>query len=890
MPLLARVSSLVGNLFRRRRVERELDDELRAYVEMLSDEKQRAGLDAGEARRAALVEIGGVEQIKEQVRDARAGALVEQLWQDLSYAVRLLLKHRGFTAAALATLTFGLGINTAVFTIVDTVVFRPLPYEDPSRLVKICGNSSARPIDDVSLPDFRDIRERNRVFSHVAADNGMGFTIEYQGVREPVNGGLVTPDWLSTLGVQPVFGRGFLAEENQPGRDRVVILTDAFWRRRFGADPAAVGRSMTVDGQPFTIVGVLPPNILRYGADFLKPLIEANEPADRGRGDLDVIARLRPGITLADAQAEIASLGRHLLSEYPTANEARGFSVIPLDKYYAAVEPKATRGLLLILGAVAVLLLIACVNVANLLLARSIGRARECVVRAALGATRGRLVRQLLVENMLLFALGGVLGTLLAGWIVTSLLKLAVAEGYVPGRMAIAVDARVVAFGLLMSIVAGIAFGLAIALRVSRVDPSKGLKDSASTVGGGLRRSRARRALIVSELTLSLVLLVGFSLVTRSLLRIQANPGGFVPHNVVEIGSDGGRDFGPAVAFWRSALARARELPGVELAAVSSRPPVHPGRQLGFAIEGPAGAPREFTARGGDILISADYFRTLGIPVLQGRPFTEQDGAGAPPVVIVSDTLARRYFGGASPIGRRISLDERSPSTCCAAAGPVENVWREIVGVVGDIRQGNIDEAPAATIYRPYTQIVEHDMLLMVRARSPVDAARLLGSLASDLAAENPGSEWWDPRSMEQVIARSESVRLRRFMLTLLGSFAGMALVLAAVGLYGVVAYSLTERRREIGIRVALGATRSAILKQVLTESLRLAVISLLIGGIAAYFLARFISSLLFDIYPGDVPTYVLVSLVLTAVTLAASYLPARRASRVDPILALRES
>jgi len=884
------LSSTLRNLLHGQRVERDLDDELRAYLELLVEDKRRAGLSDEEARRRALIELQGVEQVKERVREVRAGATIEQFWQDLSYGVRILLKHRGFTATAVATLAVGIGVNTSIFTIVDTVVFRPLPYEDPARLVKICGNSFARPLDDVSLADFVDIRDQSHVFERIAADNGMGFTVEYGGVRESVNGGLVTPEWLPTLGVQPILGRGFLTEETERGRDHVAILTHAYWRRRFGSDQHVVGKAVSVDGQPFTIVGVLPPNVLRYGADFLKPFVPADYPDDRGHRDLDVFARLRPGVTLAQAQTEIDTIGRRLQSDYPATNKDRGFSLIPLDKYYAVIDPKVRQGLVLAFAAVALVLLIACVNVANLLLARAVTRSRECVVRAALGATRSRLVRQLLVETMLLFVLGGAAGYLVTRWLVDLLVMLAVAEGYVPDRMVVSVDARVLAFTFFASLVTGLVVGLAVAVRASRVDLSDGLRESGQTLGGGLRRSRARRMLIVSELILSLVLLVGFSLLARSFLRVQGNAAGFVPQNLLVTGSEGGREFVQAVSFWRSALERARAIPGVEHAAVTSRPPVHASRQQQYALEGQPEIAERDEPRAGDILVSADYFRTMGIPILMGRAFTENDNESTPPVVIISQSLARRHFRDENPIGRRVRFREQAPMSCCSAAGSVEGVWREIVGVAGDIRQANMDEELAATLYRPYTQIVEHDMYLMVRGRSAVESAGIVANLRSHLIAAAPGSEWSDVLLMNQVINESESIRLRRFVLILLGSFAGLALLLAAVGLYGVVAYSVAERRREIGIRVALGATRSMILNQVLAESLRLSLTSLLIGGIAAYFLTRVISSMLFGVSATDAVTYLAVSLLLMTVVLIASYLPARRAAHEDPILALRES
>jgi putative ABC transport system permease protein len=818
-----------------------------------------------------------------------ASVPIDQLRQDLSYAVRIAGRNRGFTAAAILTLALGIGAATATFSLVDAIVFRPLPYADADRLVKIWGGSAAEPIDNMSLADLIDISERTGTFELVAGDDGMGFKVESGGSFHFASGGLVTAQWLPTLGVRPVIGRGFLPEEFQPGGDDVLILTDVYWRSRFAGDPSVIGRTISVDGRTSTIVGVLPSNVLRYGADFLKPLVTATYPAAREHRDLDVFARLRPGVTLAAAQAELDVLGRQIESAYPSANVNHRFRAVPLDKYYASINPSAGRGLILMLGAVGLVLLIACVNVANLLLARNATRTRECVVRSALGASRMRLVRQLLIENLLLFVAGGGLGCFIAWWALDSVVALAVAGDYVPERLMVSLDGRVLIFSLILSLATGVVFGLAPAWQASRVDLDRGLKESTLAGRGGARGGRARRVLIVAELMVSVVLLVGFGLVIRSLVGLYRNADGFVPERLLETGSDAGREFDPAVRRWQRALDSVRSIPGVEWAAVSSRPPVHGGRQQAFSVDGRAAMAPERAPRAGDILISADYFAAMGIPLVRGRTFNDHDTGGSTPVAIVSETLARQVFPGEDPIGRRIRLDERSPMTCCAAAGLVENVWREIVGVAADIRQANLDEAPAATIYRPYTQIVEHDMFLMVRARMDRDLPRVAAALPGVLREVDPGMDWWDVRPMRQVIAESGAIRGRRFVVRLLGGFAALALVLAGVGLYGVMAYFVAERRREIAVRVALGATRAIVLTQVLGEAVRLLATGLAAGAIAAQFLTRLIASLLFGVGASDVPTHLVVFAVLGIVTLLASYLPARRAARIDPIAALRE-
>ena len=883
---------LLGRLrarLRRDDFEARMDEEMRFHLEMQARENVAAGMTAAEARRAAALRFGGVAQIKEVAREARGWVLAGELRRDLALAVRALRRRPGFTAVVATILALGVGANTAIFSVVDAVVFRSLPYRDPGRLVKICGNGQGQPTDDVSLPDLLDIAARGQSFEGVAGDDGSDLTIVHpDGRRDPVAAALVTADWLATLGVRPALGRGFLPEDFRPGAHRVMVVTDSYWRRGLASDPAVVGKTLAVDRGRVTVVGVLPANVLRYGADVLVPLDAAAYPPGRGHRDLDAFARLRAGVTRQQAQAELDNIARRLAAEHPGTNARRRFSLVPLEKYYADLSPRASGGLLLMLGAVGLVLLIACANVASLLLARALTRHRECAIRAALGASRGRLVRQLLVEHLLLFLVGGLLGMALARAVVDALVSLAVAEGYVPERLAIAVDARVLVFGLLLSLVAGLSFGLAPAFQASRVNPGDGLRDGGQSATGGRRRGRARRLLVVSELALSLVLLVGGGLMIRSFLNLQSVPTGFAADNLLMAWSDGGRDFPAAMGFWRTVLTEARALPGVEQVALTSRPPVHDVRELHFEVEGQPPVPTaQERPRAGDVLVSADYFRVLHIPVVAGRPFSDGDRGGAPPVAIVSESLAHRFFSDGRAVGRRIRFSE--PSTrCCAEATPTEGVWREIVGVVGDVRQRSLDHGSALTVYRPHTQIVEHDMALMVRPLTAADAPRVAGALVPHLRAIGGGHPWSRVRSMSEVIGDSQSVRLRRFVLILLGGLAALALVLAAVGVYGVIAHAVADRTREIGIRLALGAPREAVRTEVLRDAMGLAAAGLAGGAAVALVLARFLEPLLFEVRPADAATYAVVAAVLGAAALAAGYLPARRAMRVDPMVALR--
>jgi len=561
--------------------------------------------------------------------------------RDVLYGLQIARRNPGFTAAVVLTLGLGIGVTTTTFTVADAIIFRPLPYAQPERLVKIWGRSSAHPTDNMALADFTGLKELTGIFEHVGADDGMGVRVEDGQTSHAASVALVTADWLSTLGVRAVLGRGFLTEEFLPGRDNVGVLTHVYWQRQFGRDPAVIGRVLRLDGRPVTIVGVLPPNVLRYGSDLLLPLVLGSYPSSREYRNLDVVARLRPEATIASAQAALDVLARQLERVDSSPDVNRDFSVAPLGKNYASIGPGAEQCLMLLLGAVTLVLLMACVNVANLLLARSISRERECAVRSALGASRRRLTGQLLIENMLLFVAGGGLGCFLAWWSLDFITALGVSGGYVPERLVVALDARVLGFAALVTLITGVTFGLGPALRAAGVSVIQGLKDGSQSQRGGSSRARTRRVLIVAELALSVVLLVGCGLIVRSLLGLYANVNGFVADRLLETGSDAGREFAPALMKWRAALDRVRGFAGVESAALSSRPPVHGARLQSFGVSGRPAVDQTLEPRAGDILISPDYFRTMGIPLRRGRAFTELDRHTSTPVVIVSETLAR---------------------------------------------------------------------------------------------------------------------------------------------------------------------------------------------------------------------------------------------------------
>ena len=808
----------------------------------------------------------------------------DPLRRDFAYTVRMMRRNPAFTTVALTTIALGIGVTTAIFSIVDTVVFRDLPYAAAERLVKICGTGPRDPAcnDDHSAAELERIGQQTDLFESVAADDGMGVTVTApDGSRESLGVGLVTTNWLRTLGVRPIRGRDFNPEEGVRGRDGVLIITHEYWMRRFGSSVEALGSAIAFDGTVHTVVGVLPPNVLRHSADVLKPLVTSTYQ-DRS---LDIIARLNAEVSVRQSDARVQALGQQMAREIP-ANATRRLGVSPLARNYAEVGDRARRGLVLMLGAVGLLLLVACVNVANLLLARVASRRRESVVRAALGASRARLLRQSLVETLVLFAIGGALGLVIASLLLDSVSALAIAGGYMSERMTVALDRRVLVVAGLMSLATGLLFGLGPAIHMSRVELNAGLRGMSPTTTR--RGGRARGLLIASEVAFTLVLLAGFGLLVRSFARVYATSGGFDPENAIVTASDGGRSFPEAMVFWRAALEQARGADGVVSAALTSRPPANGVRSKPFAIEGGVSLPEADAPLADDVLVSDGYFDTLRIPVMRGRSFRPSDNEAGHPVVIVSHSFAQRHFGADDPLGRRVRLLETLPMTCCATPGPVEGVWREIVGVVGDVRQANLDDAPAMTIYRPYGQIVEHDMYLIARARSAADAGRLLRELSPILTRVDPARDWWPPRPMWQLIHDSDSIRLRRFVLVLLGGFSALALLLAAVGVYGVAVSAVAERTKELGIRIALGASRSNIYAQVIRQTAAPAVAGALIGAAGGAALMRVIQSMLFGISPFDIVTHLAVTVTLAAIVVAASWIPARRATRIDPLVALR--
>ncbi len=875
------------SLFKRRAVEQELDEELRYHVDQKTAEQIAAGMDPVEARRAALLAMGGVEQRKEECRDARGTRYFEDLLQDVRYGVRMLLKSPGFTAVTLITLALGIGANTGLFSVVNTVLLSPLPYPHPEQLVTL--HMSKPNFDAGAIPflNFRDWQAQNHTFSAMALSRMNSVTLIGAGESEymPIN--FITSDFFKVLGVPPVLGRHFAPGEDEFNGPALVEISEGLWKRKFGGGDNVLGKTLNLSGKNYEIIGVVPADFdLRLGTfaptDIYLPMGTWGNEALKGRVfalGLHGIGRIKPGVTLSQARADMDAISLGLAQAYPDTNRGTKANLIPLER---SVTGYIRPVLLLLLAAVGFVLLIACVNVAGLLMARAQGRMRELAVRSALGASRQRIMRQLLTESVLLSLVGGGLGVLLAGWGTHAALRALPLR--LPRVHEIHLDGHVLLFSLALSMATGILFGIVPALRTARSDIIPSLQSAGR--GSTVQRHSVHRALVAIEVATALVLLIGAGLMLRTLTRLWSVDPGFDTRNVmmfsVALSPSVGDLKPPAI---RAALREMRDTiaftPGVEaVSLVDGATPMRGEDDIVFWRSGRpqprSAAEKSWTLR---YVVQPNYLRILKIPLLRGRFFTEQDTESAPRVVVVDDVFAATFFPGEDAIGQRIRW----------SSNPLQEA--EIIGIVRHVKQWGLDSddrnSLRAQLYQDFDQQVDvlgAGAAVMLRSNGPPLA--LLDTLQQRVRALNRENVVYRPVTMEQVIA--DSLNTRRFSMLLLSAFAALALLLAAVGIYGLAAYLVGQRTQEFGIRMALGAKRYDVLMMVMREGARVAAFGVAAGILLAIALTRAMSNLLFGISATDPVTFAAVSAMLAVIALAACYVPALRATRVDPMAAVR--
>ena len=859
-------------LLRHPAVENELDDELRFHLERQTDKYVRSGMNEAEAARRARLEFGGMDKVKDDCREARGVSVVESFEQDLRYAVRTLLRSPGFTACAVLTLALGIGANTAIFSVVNRVLLNPLPYPNPQELLAGRQNDS--------LPNLIDIQRQTKSF---ASSGGVNITpMDLTGNGEPVRirAALVDAGLFTTLGIQPTLGRAISTSEDVKGGPRNAVLSYPFWRDVMGSDPNVLGRTIRLSGNTYTVIGVMP-------GDFTLPKeladvfvsFAATDPGATSERDVHVLHtywRLKPGVTLAQAQAEIAQADRRLAEEFPESEKERATSLVPLHEWLVG---KVRPALLVLFGAVGLVLLIACANFAMLLMARAVSRQRELMIRASLGARSGRLIRQRLTESTVLALVGGAAGLVVtkAG---TSLL-LTMKPAALSRIGAVPMDARVFLFVFAVSLLTGLLFGLMPAWSSSRGDIAEALRENARTSGPSFSRSLLRNVLVTAELALALILLAGAGLLIKGFLRLRSVDPGFNPANIMTMYLQLPATRYPQISsqtnFRRELLAHINSSPGVEAAMITDLP--LGGNDVGHrvVIEG-----RPTPQAGAEPLVQTlsvmgNYFGVMRIPIRAGRDFGAMDREGQPLVAIVNETFARQLLPGESPIGARIDW----------ARSNEPHQWMTIVGVAADVKHFGLNQPVEPAVYAPFSQNDERwrrFMTLVIRTPGPV--AGLVEHVKKQVWSLDSQIPVSSIQSMDDLLA--VSVAQQRFNMMLLGLFAALAVVLAGVGIYGMVAYGVNQRTREIGVYIALGAQHRDVLRLVMKDGVKLGLLGITIGLAGAVVLTRLMVSLLFDVKPTDPATLIGVALLLTAIALLACYIPARRALRIQPVTALR--
>ena len=873
-------------LRQRETVINDIDREMRAHLDLQVEENIKAGMSPQEAREKAMRSFGNVNRAVDAAYDVKGGGLLETLSQDIRYGLRMLVKHKAFTSIAVITLALGIGANTAIFSVVNELLLRPLPYRDAERIVTLWEvTPNGRHQNSVSRANFRAWRDQNTSYQYIAAFSDQRLNLTGDGEPEELSVQFASSEFFKVLGIEPILGRTFLPEDDEPGTPNVVVLTHGLWQRRFGGQPGLVGQPITLNGVKFTVIGVMPPNFQfhikqRSGtgrpAELWTILSMQTGPGVNERGRyLGGVARLKDGVTVDYAGNELRTIATRTSDEVPEFNKNYSAEVLPLrEQFFGNVR----RPLWLMLGAVGFVLLIACANVANLLLSLATSREKEIAVRAALGARRVRIVRQLLTESLLLALLGSVLGLGLA-WLGIKAL-VAISPRDLVNLQTVGLNVTVLLWTLGVSMLTGIIFGLAPALHISRLNLNDSLKEGGKSESGQASGSRRlRNALVVSEIALAVVLLASAGLLIRSFVHLQRVDAGFNTDNVltmvVRLPEARYREDPQLVAFFSQALEKIRHLPTVNSAGMVNHLPLYGGlgSSTAFKILGrPEPPPGQ--GPGTDVrVVDAGYFPTMGIPLLRGRNFSDLELKEARHVILINEALAREHFPNEDPIGKR--LDVAMFETPQPA---------EIIGIVGNVRYDSlVDESPAA-VYFPHPDLAYSFMTLVIRTDG--DPAAVAPAIQREIRSLDPNQPVSDVRTMNQVMA--DWVSRSRFNTLLLGIFAGLATLLSAVGIFGVMNYSVALRTREIGLRLAVGAQPRQVLILILKQGLLLTIVGVVVGLAAAFALTRLLSGLLFGVTAVDATTFASISVLLVIVSLLACYLPARRAMRIDPLTALR--
>ena len=876
--------------------EAEIVEEVSQHLEQEYEQAVSGGASAEEARREVLEQLNAPDLLGRELKRVERrvsqqtvapGAqsktnLFGDLTQDIRYALRVLAKNPAFTIIAVIALALGIGANSAIFSVVDAVLLRPLPFKHPEQLVMLWENAAHQgfPKNTPSPANFLDWQKQAQSFTGIAAMAERSFNLTGVGEPERLDGRRVSANLFELLGVPAMLGRTFVPEDDKPGT-HVVLLSYSLWQRRFGSDPAVIGRALTLNGESYTVVGVMPRLVQLPGYENVSDQLwvpiafPAEEAAQRGNHFLEVIARMKPGVTLKQAQAEMETIAARLEQQYPDYNMRIGAVVVPLhEQVVGDIKP----ALLVLLGAVGFVLLIACANVANLLLARAAVRQKEIAVRLALGANQSRLIRQFLTESVLLAMFGAGLGLLLA------FLGLRALRTFIPASISqaetINIDARVLIFTVLIAVVTGIAFGLAPAIQGSHLNLNDTLKEGGRDSAGGSKGNRARSLLVIGEVAISFVLLIGAGLLINSFFHLRNLDPGFRADHLLTMKVDLSEvkypDRERRAAFFDEVMRRVHELPGVQSAAVADNLPLtFNGNSMTIGVEGVTDPP---PGQRPDVIFRAigpGYFKTMGIPIVGGRDFTDQDNADSKDVVVISEKTAQHFWPGQDPIGKRLK----------PGSSTSKSEWREVIGIVKDVRQNDLIAPPKMQMYFSYRQPKEIAANALV-VRTTVEPMSLAGSVRNAIWSVDKDQTVADIDTMDHIVAKA--VARQRFSMLLLGVFAAVALLLASVGIYGVMSYSVAQRTREIGIRMALGARRADVLQMTVGQGLKLVGAGMILGLGAAFLLTRVMATLLYGISATDPITFIGISVVLLAVAVLASYVPALRATKVDPITALR--